>query len=97
MGDDIAEWTVGTLVRHPVHGLGQVRSLRPSLKRTLVDVQFKSGFRKTLALEFAELERVVFDEVGCNGAEPEAFTMRHAVIMAGGAGVDFFVFSALGF
>ena len=62
--DDIAEWTVGTLVRHPVHGLGQVRSLRPSLKRTLVDVQFKSGFRKTLALEFAELERVDFDEVG---------------------------------
>ena len=62
--EDIAEWTVGTLVRHPVHGLGQVRSLRPGLKRTLVDVQFKSGYRKTWVLEYAELERVEFDEVG---------------------------------
>ena len=62
--DDIALWSVDTLVEHPEHGLGQILSLRPGLKGTHVDVQFKDGPRKTWLLEFAPLKRVDFDDVG---------------------------------
>ncbi len=62
--EDIAEWSAGTLVRHPLHGLGQILSLQRGSKWTLVDVEFQSGSRKTMAVEFAKLERVEFDEVG---------------------------------
>jgi len=62
--EDIAEWSVGTLVRHPVDGLGQVMSLVRFSKRTFVDVQFQTGSRKTFALEFADLTRVDFDDIG---------------------------------
>ncbi len=62
--DDIAEWTLGTLVEHPTDGLGQVMSMTRGGKRTFVEVLFKTGSRKTFALEFADLRRVDFDEVG---------------------------------
>lgn len=62
--EDIEEWSMGTLVRHPLHGIGQVMSMTRGAKRTHVDVQFKDGTRKTWVLEFADLERVDFDEVG---------------------------------
>ncbi|MBU0717697.1 MAG: ATP-binding domain-containing protein, partial [Planctomycetes bacterium] len=62
--DDITEWTVGTLVRHPRHGLGQVLSLQRGAKRTHADVQFKDGSRRSWVLEFAQLERVDFDDIG---------------------------------
>ena len=62
--EDIAQWSVGTLVEHPRFGLGQVMSLRRGLRRTHVDVQFKDGPRKAWVLEFADLTRVDFDDVG---------------------------------
>ncbi|MBI4717806.1 MAG: UvrD-helicase domain-containing protein [Planctomycetes bacterium] len=61
--EDLDQWTVGTLVRHPVLGLGQVLSLTRGGKRTHVDVQFQSGPKRSWALEFADLVRVDFDEV----------------------------------
>ncbi|MCH7808894.1 MAG: hypothetical protein IIB60_06685, partial [Planctomycetes bacterium] len=60
---DIDLWDVGTLVRHPLHGLGRVMSLLRGPKRTHVDVQFQNGPRLSWVLEFAELTRVDFDEV----------------------------------
>jgi hypothetical protein len=39
-------------------------SLTRGARRTFVDVLFKAGSRKTFALEFADLSRVDFDEVG---------------------------------
>jgi DNA helicase-2/ATP-dependent DNA helicase PcrA len=60
---DIAEWTVGTLVRHPQHGLGQILSIHRGTRRTHVDVQFENGSRKSWVVEFADLQRVDFDEV----------------------------------
>jgi len=62
--DDIAEWTEGTLVRHPLHGLGQILSMHQGARRTHVDVRFESGVRKSWVVEFAELERVDFEDVG---------------------------------
>lgn len=61
--DDIERWTIGTLVRHPDHGLGRVLSIHRASSRTHVDVQFKSGGRKSWVLEFADLKRVDFDDV----------------------------------
>ncbi len=60
--DDIEEWTIGTLVRHPDHGLGQILSIHRGGRRTHVDVQFKDGARCSWVLEFADLERVEFDD-----------------------------------
>lgn len=62
--EDIAEWTIGTLVRHPQHGLGQVLSLERRATRTHVRVRFKDGATRAWALEFADLVRVDFDDVG---------------------------------
>ena len=62
--DDIAEWTIGTLVRHPVCGLGRIMLLQRGARRTHVDVLFEDGSRKTWVLEFADLTRVDFDELG---------------------------------
>jgi DNA helicase-2/ATP-dependent DNA helicase PcrA len=62
--DDIEQWTIGTLVRHPAHGLGQVVSIHRGASRTHVDVQFQTGGRKSWVLEFAELTRVDYDDVG---------------------------------
>ena len=60
---DFADWTIGTLVRHPDRGLGRVMSLTRSSKRTHVDVLFESGARQSWVLEFADFERVDFDDV----------------------------------
>ena len=62
--EDIDEWTIGTLVRHPQHGLGQILSIHRGTRRTHVDVQFENGSRKSWVVEFADLQRVDFDEVG---------------------------------
>ncbi len=61
--DDIALWEVGTLVRHPLHGLGQILSLHRGPRRTHVDVAFKDGSNRSWVLEFAKLERVDYDDV----------------------------------
>ena len=62
--DDIEQWQVGMLVQHPRFGLGRILSLERGAKRTHVSVQFKDGPRQSWVLEFAELERVDFDDVG---------------------------------
>jgi DNA helicase-2/ATP-dependent DNA helicase PcrA len=61
---DIEEWTIGTLVRHPQHGLGLIMSIHRGTRRTHVDVQFEGGPRCSWVLEFADLERVGFDDCG---------------------------------
>ncbi len=61
---DIAEWTIGTLVEHPGHGLGKILSIHRGLSRTHVDIQFQSGPRCSWVLEFADLKRVEFDDFG---------------------------------
>ena len=62
--DDIAEWSIGTQVRHPVCGLGRIMSLHRGARRTHVEVLFQDGARKSWVLEFADLTRVDFDEIG---------------------------------
>jgi len=64
---DIDQWSSGTLVRHPVYGIGQILTLFRGARRTHVDVQFQRGQRMQWVLEFAELERVDYDEVGDTG------------------------------
>ncbi len=61
---DLAEWTIGTLVRHPQQGLGRILSIHRGGRRTHVDVEFENGSRKSWVVEFADLRRVDFDEVG---------------------------------
>lgn len=60
---DIAEWGVGTLVRHPEYGLGQIQLIYRGASRTHVDVHFQEGSRHSLILEHADLTRVDFDDV----------------------------------
>ncbi|MCP4590385.1 MAG: UvrD-helicase domain-containing protein [bacterium] len=62
--DDIELWEVGTLVRHPSRGLGQITTLRRGHKRTHVRVAFQDGADQSWVLEFADLTRVDYDEVG---------------------------------
>ena len=61
---DIEHWMVGTLVRHPNHGLGQVTEIERGPSRTHVRVRFRDGLTRAYALEFSDLQRVEFDEVG---------------------------------
>lgn len=61
---DFAHWETGVLVRHPEYGLGQVLSLDRGARRTHVSVQFEDGRKKKWALEFADLVRVDFDDIG---------------------------------
>ena len=65
--EDIEEWTIGTLVQHPQHGLGQVMSIHRAVGHTFVSVQFKDGSQRSLALGIAPLRRVDFDDIGENG------------------------------
>jgi DNA helicase-2/ATP-dependent DNA helicase PcrA len=60
---DVEEWTIGTLVRHPQYGLGQLIGMFRGSARTHVRVQFESGRQEAIVLEYGELERVPFDEV----------------------------------
>jgi DNA helicase-2/ATP-dependent DNA helicase PcrA len=62
--EDAALWQVGTLVRHPLHGLGQIKSFERNIGGTKVDILFQEGGRRSMYLEYAPLERVDFDEVG---------------------------------
>ena len=62
--DDVELWEVGTLVRHPTYGLGQITGMHRGLRRTHVDVKFEDGRDKNWVLEFADLQRVDFDDVG---------------------------------
>lgn len=62
--DDFESWTVGTLVRHRLHGLGTVLTIERGAKRTHVDIRFQDGSRRSWVLEFADLVRVDFDDVG---------------------------------
>ncbi|MFQ5590927.1 MAG: ATP-dependent helicase, partial [Phycisphaerae bacterium] len=62
--DDIAEWKAGILVRHPLRGLGRVLSFHRGARRTHVSVEFKDGSRQSWVLEFAQLERVDYDDIG---------------------------------
>ena len=60
--DDVALWENGTLVRHPLHGMGKIVSLEPGARRTQVRVLFQDGDTRSMILEFAPLERVDFYE-----------------------------------
>ena len=62
--DDIEQWTIGTLVRHPEHGLGRIMSIQRGARRTHVKVQFQDGVGRSWVLEFADLTRVDFDDIG---------------------------------
>ena len=62
--DDIAEWRPGTLVQHPSLGLGQILTLSRGTKRTHAAIQFESGKRESFVIEFADLTRVDFDDIG---------------------------------
>jgi DNA helicase-2/ATP-dependent DNA helicase PcrA len=62
--EDIEQWEIGTLVRHPIRGLGQITSIQRGARRTHVNVRFRDGSDQTWVLEFAQLERVDFDDVG---------------------------------
>jgi len=62
--DDAAQWGVGTLVRHPRRGLGQILSMHRGGRQTHVKVLFESGEQHSFVLECAGLERVDFDDVG---------------------------------
>ncbi len=59
---DIAFWEVGSIVEHPVMGLGCVVGFHRGHRNTRVEVQFKSGERKPFILEFAPLTRRDYDE-----------------------------------
>ena len=61
---DIEQWEIGTLVRHPRCGLGRITSMHRGARRTHVNVEFQDGQRQSWVLEFAELERVEFDDIG---------------------------------
>ena len=62
--DDIAEWRPGTLVRHPNFGLGQILSLSRGTKRSHAAIQFENGKRESFVIEYADLTRVDFDDIG---------------------------------
>jgi len=59
-----ADWSVGRLVRHPLHGLGQVLALDGGPRSWRAAVLFRDGSRRAFILEHAPLELVAFDEVG---------------------------------
>ena len=61
--DDIESWEIGTLVRHPTYGLGEITSFRRGPRRTHVRVAFRDGTDQSWVLEFADLTRVDYDEV----------------------------------
>ena len=62
--EDVEEWGVGTLVRHPAFGVGEVMDLSRGPKRTHVAVRFQDGMLRNWVLEFADLERIDYDDVG---------------------------------
>jgi len=55
--DDIDEWSVGTVVQHPLHGLGRVIGMTRT-RLTHVDVEFDDGSTRQWVLEYAPLTRV---------------------------------------
>jgi DNA helicase-2/ATP-dependent DNA helicase PcrA len=61
--DDLDQWEVGTLVRHPKYGLARIQWLVPSANQTRIGLRFRTGEDRTFILEYAGLERVDFDEV----------------------------------
>ena len=61
--DDIEQWEVGALVRHPTYDLGQIQWIRPNGAQTRVGVIFRNGAEKSFILQFADLVRVEFDEI----------------------------------
>ncbi len=61
--EDIDEWQLGSIVRHPAHGLGVLIDLSRGARRSHVKVRFKNGMERAWILEFANLHRVDFDEV----------------------------------
>ncbi len=62
--DDIEQWEIGSIVRHPVLGLGSIAMIHQHPRQTRVDVKFRDGSERSWILEFADLQRVDFDEIG---------------------------------
>ncbi|UCG17368.1 MAG: UvrD-helicase domain-containing protein, partial [Phycisphaerales bacterium] len=60
---DIELWEVGTLVRHPKYGLARVRWMHPGGQQTRIGLRFRDGEDKTFILEYADLQRVDYDEM----------------------------------
>lgn len=52
------QFPVGSLVRHPMFGLGRVEIVTPRARGSSVQVEFQNAGRKTLIVEFAKLQRV---------------------------------------
>ena len=61
--DNIQQWVVGALVRHPDTGLGRIESLSRAGKLTYITVQFQEGPTRSWVLEYCDLELVDFAEV----------------------------------
>jgi len=60
-GDGLASaFKAGTVVRHPLFGMGVVSAFMPRGRVHSVIVDFKAVGRKTLVLEYAKLQRVEF-------------------------------------
>jgi len=55
------EFPPGTLVRHPMFGLGRVITVNPRGTHTKARVQFQHAGIKTLILQYAKLERVMVE------------------------------------
>ena len=51
-------------LQHAEVNIRDTQSIQRGARRTHVDVRFKSGKEQTWVLEFAELERVDFEDVG---------------------------------
>jgi hypothetical protein len=47
-----------------MHGIGQITDIHRGARRTHVDVLFRSGVDLSWVLEFANLTRVEYDELG---------------------------------
>ncbi|RJP37882.1 MAG: ATP-dependent DNA helicase PcrA [Phycisphaerales bacterium] len=62
--DDVEEWTIGTIVEHPTCGLGRIVSFLRGGRRTHVEVAFQDGRRRSWVLEFSDLKRVDYYDVG---------------------------------
>ncbi|MEE9296988.1 MAG: UvrD-helicase domain-containing protein [Phycisphaerae bacterium] len=60
---DIDLWEVGTLVRHPNHGLGRITAIDRGVRRTHVNVRFEDGREQAWAVGYADLQRIEYDEI----------------------------------
>lgn len=61
--EDFESWGVGSLVRHPDFGVGQIVGVYRGARQNRVEVEFPDRGIRNYVVEFSDLERVDFDEV----------------------------------